>query len=196
MNQGRKPLAARAFGGAIIFVTALGSGCTDPVRDEQIDQLGPEAAGVPIGPDHRPGQPCVLCHSDGGPASGKPFAVAGTIYETNKPGSGGAAKISIQFIDARGNGPLQIVETSTSGNFYVPLQNWPTDGQPLAGPAFPIRVGLYKDVDGEPVQVMKSLINREPSCNFCHRPNLKNPTEDEIDASRSSAGQVYLETAQ
>jgi len=173
---------------ALLVTLSISGGCTDPVRDAQIQALGDETG--PIGPDHRPGQPCVLCHSAGGPASNKPFALAGTIYK-NATDDTGAKDITVQFVDARGQGPFQLpLPTSDSGNFYVPLEDWPKL-------AFPVRVALYTDPNKAPVQTMKSLIGREGSCNYCHRPNVipeaggKLSKEDANDA-RDSVGQIYV----
>ncbi|MCW5834244.1 MAG: hypothetical protein KIS78_17735 [Labilithrix sp.] len=183
----RRGAAALLFACAALSVvvgSTLG-GCTDPVRDAEIEALGPEEPGVTPNPEHRPGQPCLHCHSQGGPASNKPFAIAGTVYETDQPGSNGADGIFVQFVDSAGGGPREIPQTGPSGNFYVPLQDWPDL-------KYPVRVGLYEDLNGPPTVIMKSLINREGSCNFCHRPNLADPTDEEIDDSRSSAGQIFL----
>ena len=64
---------------------AVGSGCNDPVPDAEIAvTLGPEPKGSP-GPDHRPGQPCVLCHSDGGPASDRSRSRSrGPVYKNSE----------------------------------------------------------------------------------------------------------------
>lgn len=171
------------FVAVVVAATSLG-GCTDPVRDAEIEALGPEEPGVPPDAEHRPGQPCLHCHTKGGPAK-TAFAIAGTIYETDQPGSKGADGIFVQFVDSAGGAPREIPQTGPSGNFYVPLQDWPDL-------KYPVRVGLYEDLSGPPTVVMKSLINREGSCNFCHRPNIADPTDEEIDDSRSSAGQIFL----
>mgnify|MGYP006976433805 CR=1 FL=1 len=58
----------------------LGAGCRyDPVPQAIIDSLPPDD-GEP-GPNHRPGQPCNVCHSKYGGAT-PVFAVAGTVYPT------------------------------------------------------------------------------------------------------------------
>lgn len=171
---------------AAACIAAVGSGCTDPTRERQIEALGPNTE--PNGPDHRPGQPCLVCHSAGGPAEGKAFAVAGTIYKSSKVGEEGAAAVVVQFVDSNGGKPAAEYETGATGNFYVPIEDWPDL-------KFPIRVALYEAKDEPPKQTMKSLINREGSCNFCHRPNVDpKKTDDEEaakDNSRSSAGQIY-----
>jgi hypothetical protein len=178
------------------FAVAIGgtSGCTDPVRDAEIEALGPEAPGESPGPEHRAGQPCLHCHSKGGPAEAHPFAIAGTIYETSAWDSKPASNITVQFVDANGASPRSEPPVSNDvGNFWLPVEDWP-------GMAFPLRVGLYDDPGKPPIQVMNSLIGREGSCNFCHRPNI-NPNDikeadDEQKArlltdSTESAGQIY-----
>jgi hypothetical protein len=163
--------------------SGAGSGCTNPVRDKAIEDLGPEAPGESPGPEHRAGQPCLLCHSDGGPASSKPFAMAGTVYQDAK-GLKGAENVFVQFVDARGSGPVVAPQTGPSGNFYVPLQDW-------ADLSYPVRVGLYEKITDKPKTTMKSLIGREGSCNFCHRPLPDGDlSDDQIDKTRSSAGAI------
>jgi hypothetical protein len=164
----------------------IGSSCGGTVRDTMIQNLGPEDPAVPIGPEHRPGQPCVLCHEKGGPAASKPFAIAGTIYKTAKAGAAGATDVFVQFRDARGGGPVVSPQSGESGNFYVPLQDWPDM-------TFPIRVGLYKNLNDPPAATMQSLIGREPSCNFCHRPLPSGDlSDDQLQATRSSAGAIVF----
>jgi hypothetical protein len=176
-----------------LLVLLLLTSCTDPVRDAEITKLGPEVPGVPVGAEHRPGQPCLVCHSEGGPASSKAFAMAGTVYATNEPGAEGAEGITIGLVDSTGGAPAAFPSTGPSGNFYIPIADWP-----IGKLKFPVRVALYKEDDngglGAPLIVMKSLIGREGSCNYCHRPNPPDDaTDEEIDDSVSSAGQIYLQ---
>jgi hypothetical protein len=160
--------------------------CTDPVRDREIEALGGEDPNVPIGPDHRPGQPCVLCHSEGGPASDKPFAVAGTVYETPSRASRGAEGIVVKFVDARRRGPRTSPRTGLSGNFFVPESDWPELTYPFA-------VGLYRDGQEEPVVRMTTLVNREPSCNACHVPNGAPPyPPNERELNKRVFNQIYV----
>ncbi len=196
-------MARRGCGGRsawILGLTALvvgipAIGCTDPVRDAEIDALGPEVPGVSPGENHRPGQPCLHCHSKGGPAEDHPFAIAGTIFKTAKHDSEPASDISVQFVDARGGGPRLIPVSNDVGNFWIPLEDWPDM-------AFPIRVGLYKDEGKPPTQTMKSLINREGSCNYCHRPTVA-PEElsgddpetlEKIENNKRYVGQIFAES--
>ena len=167
------------------FVLAIG--CGDPVHDDAITALGDEASGVAPGPNHRPGQPCVLCHSKDGPASSAPFAVAGTIYATNAASSTGAGNITVQFIDARGGAPLVNPKTNAVGNFWVNASDWPDV-------AFPLRVGIYDNPTSAPVAAMNSLIGREGSCNFCHRAFYAGTslTPDQVAANQTSVGPIYV----
>lgn len=142
---------------ALFFGLALATSCTDPVKDHAIERLGPEAQGVPEGPEHRPGQPCVLCHSEGGPASKHKFAIGGTIFTTNT-GETGAANVTVFFLDALLT-PRQST-TNASGNFFVREEEWPDL-------TFPFKTGVLNGKTGVPMQ---STINREGSCNFCHQP--------------------------
>jgi hypothetical protein len=177
-------LALLAFVGVV-----LEGACTDPVRDAEIAALGGEDPNVPPGENHRPGQPCLHCHSKGGPAADHSFAVGGTIFETDAFDSKPASNVTVQFVDARGGAPRIVPVTNDVGNFWVPLEDWPDM-------AFPVRVGIYDDATRPPVQTMKSLINREGSCNFCHRPNLKPDqlTKDDIEDNKRSTGQIYVKS--
>ena len=40
--------------------------CVDESHELQVQALGAEVPGVPMGPLHRPGQPCLVCHGDQG----------------------------------------------------------------------------------------------------------------------------------
>jgi hypothetical protein len=167
-----------------VALLLLHAGCSDPVMTAQIEALGPEEPGVAPGPDHRPGQPCLHCHSEGGPASSKPFAMAGTVYDTAAPNAKGAADIYVQFTDASGGSPRSTPKTRRSGNFFIPRDDWPDL-------RFPARVGLYKSLNEAPLVIMKSLINREGSCNFCHRAN-----RDKSVDPRTSVGQIFVEAGE
>lgn len=146
--------------GAVAFF----AGCSDnPVPDAEIDSLGPEQ-GDP-GPDHRPGQPCVICHSDNGPASDDPFAVGGTVF--HDPASAiGVSGVQVLFVDSNGSSPKNDIITTKSGNFYVRTSDW--------SPSFPLFVNIYNPTDGTK-RVMQSHIGREPSCASCHRDAFNKP---------------------
>jgi hypothetical protein len=155
---------------AVLAAVTATASCTDPVRDTQIAQLGDEDPSIPQGPEHRAGQPCVLCHSAGGPASDKPFMIGGTVYETAN-GSQGADGVRVVFVDSVG--AERAVTTNAVGNFFIREAEW-------SDLAFPFKVGVKRGNDQE---VMNTTINREGSCNFCHRPGK---------GSYDAVPQVYL----
>lgn len=162
----------------LILAFAMCVSCTEPVREKQIQALGDEDPNVPIGVDHRPGQPCLVCHADGGPASNKPFVLAGTVYQTRASNSPGAGGLFVRFTDATGAGPNVDIQTSQSGNFFVTADQFP-------GMAFPVKAALF-DKDKTFLQAMQTTINREGSCNFCH--------DTLTDDSRRSIGAIYART--
>lgn len=170
---------------AVFVLAMMHASCTDPVRDQQIEALG-EEIGEP-GPEHRPGQPCLLCHSEGGPAADKSFKVAGTIFETNEPGSPGAEGVAVDLIDAPGVPPNVRPITNRAGNFWVTSDEW-------RDLRFPFRVRILPKGAAEPLR-METTVNREGSCNYCHRPFPKGPlSEAERQANRNSVGQIYVKT--
>lgn len=146
------PLAPLLFLGA--GLSFLLSGCADPIRQELLDELGPEAPGVEEGPLHRPGQPCLACHGEKGPSS-VTFSLAGTIYRT-KDSALGEAGVKVRLIDFTGLQHESV--TNEAGNFYVS----PDDFQP----AWPVWVRIER---GEREQEMISAIVRDGSCASCHQ---------------------------
>jgi hypothetical protein len=144
---------------ALSAVLSLAAAC-DPVHDDAVAALGPEAPGVRRGPLHRPGQPCLICH-DG--ASGDPqrFTVAGTVFAT----SGelvAAASATVALVDAKGSGTQ--LTTNAAGNFYA------TPGQ--YDPTFPIQVTVQGS-GGQTVHMQTLIAGNgtvEPNggCASCH----------------------------
>ena len=154
--------------------------CGDPVRQKAIDSLGGEQRGVPAGPLHRGGQPCVLCHDGSGPGSSV-FSLAGTVYQTPGamlPKPVPLANALVKFIDSAGR--KHQAGTNCAGNFFVMQADY--------DPSFPVWVKLEFgfQVQGNmhvPIeQAMGSPIYREGSCAKCHG--------DKADAE--SAGRVYF----
>ncbi len=138
----------------LLLLASLLCACTDPVHEDAVKSLGGEANGVRRGPTHRPGQPCLTCHSEDGP--GEPaFAVAGTVYAVREQAAP-AAGVTIQLVDARGE-QKDLVSNSV-GNFYVATGAW--------SPTFPIRATIVRDGLSVPMQ---TLINGDGSCAGCHR---------------------------
>jgi hypothetical protein len=159
------------------LLALLLAACGDPVREKAIDALGGEKPGVPAGPLHRGGEPCVLCHDGSGPGSSV-FSLAGTVYQT-KGAKVPLANALVKFIDQAGN--KHQTGTNCAGNFFVMQADY--------DPAFPVWVKVdfgfqVTPVDPhKPVEIpMDSPIYREGSCAKCH-------AEQE---SVESAGHVYL----
>jgi hypothetical protein len=164
----RRPLARHRFGRGLVSVSfVLASiSCGDPVRDDAIAALGPEAPNVPRGPLHRPGQPCLLCHQDGGRA--QPFSLAGTVYvdaHTQVPDGG----VLVIVLDS--NRQTFTGTTNCVGTFFVRPNEF--------SPAYPIWISL---VAGSVRRDMDSASYREGACAACH-----------VDpAGPASTGHVYL----
>lgn len=170
----------------LVLAAVAPAACSDPSRDRALAELPPEDSGGPS-PNHRRGQPCLLCHDKTGGAEPE-MVVAGTIYTTPEANAPGAEGIEVQFVDAAGGGPLtNPVTIGPSGNFFVTKGNWPDI-------TYPFKVRLLKN--GEPAAVMTSTVNREGSCNFCHRPNPPEPyTDEDREKARRSYGQIYVGAA-
>ena len=145
----------------------LAHGCADPVHDNEVSALGPEAAGVSPGATHRPGQPCLTCHGGSGPGSPQ-FSVAGTIYAAQSQATP-LPQANVQLVDATGS--IKTATTNAAGNFYVTVDQW--------APVNPFHVSLtYKTVTTQ----MTTHIGRTGSCADCHF-NPPGP---------STTGPVYL----
>ena len=159
---------ARWAWAVLIAAGAIAAGCADPVRDDALDELGPEADGVPAGPMHRAGQRCVgPCHDGTGPGAWV-FSLAGTVYGVkghDDPLVG--ARVVIEDAQKR----RYKTGTNCAGNFFIQADDFT--------PEYPIWVAIRY---GDLVQPMTSRIYREGSCAFCH----SDP------AGRSSAGRVFL----
>ena len=144
---------------AALAATLPAAAC-DPVHDDAVAALGPEAPGVRRGPLHRPGQPCLLCH-DGSLGDPQRFTVAGTVFERSGT-TVGAQDVTVALLDA--NGSSAQLTTNAAGNFYT------TPGQ--YDPTFPLRVTVTA-AGGNAVK-MQTLIEgngtTEPngSCASCH----------------------------
>jgi len=155
-------VAVRAVAVAVALAAA---GCGDPTRDATIEALGDEAAGVPVGPLHRPGQPCNVCH-DGEIA--REFAVAGTVYwafDSKRPAPG----TRVDLTDA--DGEHQVAYANCSGNFF------------LLPEELKVTFPFWVKVSGGGTEVtMDSPVNGDGSCASCHKKTL----------STRSTGRVFL----
>lgn len=163
-------LSTRARLGAVALTMTLGmpmlAGCGDPVHDALIESLGSEDPAVPVGPLHRPGQPCVACHREGGEASA--FSFAGTVVTevtSDKP----VGEVSVAIIDSARR--TFTATTNCAGNFFIRTSEFV--------PRYPVWTTIRL---GEIEREMSSPWYREGSCAGCH----VNPR------SETSSGPVYL----
>jgi hypothetical protein len=151
----------RALRGALFALAFLAAPLAcDPVRDAQIAALGPEAPGVPRGPLHRPGQPCLYCH-DGSFGHPPRFTVAGTVFQTTSAESA-AVGAQVALVDA--NGGTATLQTNEAGNFYV--------GPSEYDPTFPVQVSV-RGPGGETARMYTLILGNgavEPNgaCASCH----------------------------
>ncbi len=176
----------------LALVALLLAGCLGETPEEQAARaLGPDTCGGGRrggedddegGPEHRCGQPCLLCHSDSYNPGERVFIMAGTVF--SRPGDTvgiGGAEVALE--DAAGH---QVsVLTNSTGNFMLSrgssLQQR-GNGQ-VRVPfelVYPVTVVVRK---GAIERKMRSHIQREPSCAVCHTAAL----------SATSAGHVVLE---
>lgn len=123
----------------------------------------------PTGDEHRPGQPCLVCHGAEYTPGDEVFAVAGTIYETLDSQTG-TAGVDVILEDA--DGQEVRLRSNRAGNFYLEEDD--------AALRFPLQVAIERD--GERME-MRSPILREGSCAHCH--TKEGPNE-------SSVGRVFL----
>lgn len=156
-----------AIGAVLVSV-----GCGDPVHDQLVASLGAEDPNVAPGPTHRPGQPCLACHGDLGPAK-VAFSIGGTVYAAEgKPLPATGAIVQVEDQD----GHTANLTTNVAGNFFVTSSSFL--------PNYPIRNFVWS-ADAKEQAVMFSLSNREGSCATCHY-NPPGP---------NSPGPVFLLTA-
>lgn len=145
----------------------LVTSCADPVHDQAVEALGPEAPGVPRGPEHRPGQPCLTCHGGDGPSS-LVMAFAGTVYQhlSSKDPAEGAI---VRVVDAEQR--TYETPTNSAGNFWIPVGRFKA--------TFPVSAAVTL---GQVSRVMRTTMRLDGSCNGCH----VNPE------SVSSPGRVWV----
>lgn len=163
----------RRLGLALLLSTSvLWLGCESPIQDDVIDALGPELDGVPEGPLHRYGQPCLACHDAYGGAV-PTFSAAGTVFATPNDDIP-AENVFVLITDATGKQfPFP---SNCAGNFYFDAE--------LNDMVFPLRAEIECTLpDGTKRRnVMGTRINRDGSCASCH--DRGGPTAD-------SPGQIF-----
>jgi hypothetical protein len=136
-----------------LLLAAAALGCADPVHDDVVTALGPERGGVPAGPLHRPGQPCLVCHDGGGPGD-MVLRFGGTIYQNDVDDTPLVAA-TVTLTDAKAH--TRVAVTNCAGNFFVQAVDW--------SPVFPVHVQVdYGSVSA----TMQNHIGREGSCAACH----------------------------
>jgi len=150
---------------ALVSVLALAgasASCIDPVHDQAVADLGPEAKGVKEGEKHRPGQPCLTCHGGLGP--GPDFVAAGTVYLT-PTSTTGVEGVTVILNDAAGKSKR--VETNEVGNFYI-KEGEKDEGEKESkwNPVFPLSVRIEY---GKDKATMYSRIGRNAGCGSCHK---------------------------
>lgn len=153
--------------GVFAALLLASGGCGDPVRDQQIEALGPEQTNIARGPLHRAGQPCLTCH-DGRGAGIRELSVAGTVFlaeGSERPAPG----VRVELVDSLGTRFESA--TNCAGNFFVD----PADFTPTYPLWVALRAGDYRIEMDSPVQ-------RDGSCASCHTTT----------PGRASAGGVYL----
>jgi len=136
---------------SLVLVCAL-SACADPVNDDAVAKLGGELAGVRPGPLHRPGQPCVLCHSSRGGES--EFSLAGTVY-VDALSQTPIEDVNVRIVDSQNR--RFVARTNCAGNFFIKPEEFEPD--------FPIWLGLDR---GAIFRDMDTAVYREASCAGCH----------------------------
>ena len=136
------------------FAVALVAACYDPVHQDDVAALGDESPSVPPGPFHRPGQPCLTCHSGDGPGDSV-FAIAGTVYQV-RGGTLPLDSATITITDAKGDS--RGILSNGAGNFFVRESDWK--------PTFPVRAMI----ESNGIQrKMTTTIGRNGACATCHR---------------------------
>jgi len=138
----------------------------DPEHQLAIEALGPEDPKVPVGPLHRPGQPCMLCHDVG--AGAATFNIAGTVFRDNTSTTP-LTDADVLLVDSAAN--RFTAHSNCVGNFYVRASEFE--------PVWPFWVTVRQ---GSNDSAMASPVHRERSCAACHF----NPV------GPRTAGQVYL----
>lgn len=137
-----------------LSLIAFAAACMDPVHSDAVAALGGETGRVRTGPEHRPGQPCLVCHGGDGPGSPE-WSIAGTAY-TTRGGTDSLSGATVVLIEP--NGTEHRLPTNRAGNFYIDAKRW----QPI----YPLRARL--ESGSEKIE-MQSLINGTTSCATCHR---------------------------
>jgi hypothetical protein len=130
----------------LLIVALLGACVLDPVNDERSADLGDETPGIPQGPLHRAGQPCLACHDE--------MLAAGTVYAIHGE-SAPLRGVTVTLTDV--SGATKAVTTNEVGNFFVEKNQW--------NATFPLHATVTY---GSTSTTMSSIIGRDGSCATCH----------------------------
>lgn len=169
---------------ALLCSTALCACLGQSPETRRQEDLGPELPGMGPGPNHRAGQPCLVCHGEEGGIAGPTFVLAGTVFEA-PTSTRGASDVRVEVTD--GKGRSFTAHTNRVGTFFVTEDGtgtdpvWYRDGR-VSLPyslAYPLRVSLHK---GDVEQTMRGLVWREGSCAACHGGS----------AAATSNGRIFL----
>lgn len=156
---------------ALLAASLAGMTCVSPAQDDIIESLGPEKSGIPEGPFHRYGQPCLACHGGYGPGSPL-FEFGGTVFATPQDDIPVSA-VTVTVTDA--NGVVKTAVSNCAGNFYSPA----ADDHLV----FPLRAEVSCELPlpegADPMttpkqirrSVMQTRIDRDGSCASCHDGN-------------------------
>jgi hypothetical protein len=164
---------AGGLGSCLALLAALASDGCDPVHDNAKGALGGEVAGIPPGPLHRAGQPCLVCH-DGAPGDPSALSIAGTLFvDANLASPQPEPGATVTLVDARGT--TATATTNAAGNFFLAPSAF--------SPTFPVHVTSI--TKGAASITMHSHIGGDGSCARCHA----DP------AGPDSPGHLYFEVA-
>ncbi len=149
---------------SIAAAALASSGCEDPYLDNLIEELGEEQNGYAPSEIHRPGQPCVLCHSEYEGA--EPILSFGGTLFAEPLGKLPLAMLegyTIRLIDSEQQ--TKNLPTNRCGNFFITKEEF--------DPAFPVRAELWGPAapgSEDIVQLipMSTRIGRDGSCGTCH----------------------------
>lgn len=139
--------------------------------------------------EHRPGQPCLLCHGLGHlreAPGGDIFAVAGTVYSfVDDDEDSGLEGVDVTVTDFEGD--TFVATSNPTGNFMFDVDTGLSaprvrdEGRTTMHkePVYPLEVSIERGPD---LQEMKTKIWRAGSCAHCHGPS----------PDASSVGRVFL----
>ena len=123
---------------------------------------------------HRPGEPCVLCHSKAGPATDHEFVLAGTVFWGPDRYD---RRVDQAYVRVAGPGNTKkCFVTNCNGNFFVRPDEYKNLKFPLLVSVERVNVpGGRGPDDNKPIALrrMSGHIGREPSCAACHITGLR-----------------------